>query len=716
MQSSSKTGESSPCKCIFCDKYFDRDTIDQHANWCFESQKLNNLPPSTPDNVNNSINSNTSFSSLTDSFPASQSARSSQSTLKSKTIKKRNINMSSIGSSVKKTKHSHHEVLTNNATRQTKLSFFQQDPNEFAYTGSSQSTANNVKKEMQKWQLESSQELADDVFITNSKLNNRNQPPPNASKSKAKSSTPLADKIRPNVLTDYIGQDDVLGGKTSLRSLIESGDIHSMIFWGPPGCGKTTLANIIAKSGKSKANMRFIQLSATSSGTQKVREVIDIAQKDRTMFNRQTILFMDEIHRFNKAQQDVFLPYVENGTIVLIGATTENPSFSLNNALLSRCHVITLQKLSSANVVTILKSALNNIEDYLDLDDFTTGNKYKIKADDQALKALGNFCDGDARKALNGLEMAIRSKIIIYNNRDITQPSQVDEVMPIKVDETKKDDHQSNGEEIKSSSLVKELNTRLSSIQEGLELILKNSKSDSCVTDEGTKDSGIDTGDEGKILDDHGEKSDSCRNVVDDERLPTIIAVTEKDVLESLQRSHLQYDRSGEEHYNIISALHKSMRGGDENAAMYWLCRMLKGGEQPTYIARRLIRFASEDVGLADNQALFIAVAAYHACQFIGMPECEVNLAQTVVYLARAPKSVECYMAYDRVKKNINEWKGPLPSVPLHLRNAPTSLMQKLGYGKGYKYNPDYDKPVQQDYLPSCLLNIDFFKERKFDN
>ncbi|EDV21276.1 uncharacterized protein TRIADDRAFT_30677 [Trichoplax adhaerens] len=478
---------------------------------------------------------------------------------------------------------------------------------------------------MQKWQLESSQELADDVFITNSKLNNRNQPPPNASKSKAKSSTPLADKIRPNVLTDYIGQDDVLGGKTSLRSLIESGDIHSMIFWGPPGCGKTTLANIIAKSGKSKANMRFIQLSATSSGTQKVREVIDIAQKDRTMFNRQTILFMDEIHRFNKAQQDVFLPYVENGTIVLIGATTENPSFSLNNALLSRCHVITLQKLSSANVVTILKSALNNIEDYLDLDDFTTGNKYKIKADDQALKALGNFCDGDARKALNGLEMAIRSKIIIYNNRDITQP-------------------------------------------------------------------------------------------IDDERLPTIIAVTEKDVLESLQRSHLQYDRSGEEHYNIISALHKSMRGGDENAAMYWLCRMLKGGEQPTYIARRLIRFASEDVGLADNQALFIAVAAYHACQFIGMPECEVNLAQTVVYLARAPKSVECYMAYDRVKKNINEWKGPLPSVPLHLRNAPTSLMQKLGYGKGYKYNPDYDKPVQQDYLPSCLLNIDFFKERKFDN
>jgi len=352
-----------------------------------------------------------------------------------------------------------------------------------------------------------------------------------------------------------------------------------MIFWGPPGTGKTTLARIIAKLTKSN----FVQLSAVGGSNKEAREVIEIA-RNRLKFDRmRTILFVDEIHRFNKAQQDAFLPAVEDGTITLIGATTENPSFEVNAALLSRCRVFVLQALNTEDIQRILIAALK---------DKTYGlGTLDIHIDPETIAYLAAMSNGDARTALNALELAVKT-----------------------------DTH-----------------------------------------------------------------------------------VTREHVAAALQRTHLLYDRAGEEHYNIISALHKSMRGGDANAALYWLGRMLEAGEDPLYIARRLVRFASEDIGLADPQALVQAVAAYQASHMIGMPECNVNLAQCVAYLARAPKSNALYVAYGRVKKDIEEL--PAEPVPLHLRNAPTKLMKDLGFGKGYKYTPAFETPeeAKQDFLPERL-------------
>lgn len=388
---------------------------------------------------------------------------------------------------------------------------------------------------------------------------------------------PLADKMRPGSLEEFFGQDELVGEKSFLRSAIEKDNVPSMILWGPPGSGKTTLASIIAN----ETNAEFIQISAVTSGIKELRKVISEAQENEWQ-KKKTILFVDEIHRWNKSQQDALLPHVEHGLMTLIGATTENPSFEVNSALVSRTRVLVLKKLETENIEKILKRALDDKEKGL--------GKMGIEIGESMIKEIALLANGDARMALNTLDIAASQ------SKKITR--------------------------------------------------------------------------------------DVVRQVI--------------------QKTHLYYDKGGEEHYNIISALHKSMRGGDENAALYWLARMLEGGENPTYIARRLLRFASEDVGLADNFALVLANNVFEACHKLGYPECNVHLAQLVIYLAKAPKSVSAYFAYNKVKKDVEEY-GNLP-VPMHIRNAPTKLMEKLGYGKGYKYTPVEDSSSQK-YLPAELQN-----------
>lgn len=402
---------------------------------------------------------------------------------------------------------------------------------------------------------------------------------------------PLADRLRPEILEEFEGQEELIGAGKMLRKLIEKDEVPSMIFWGPPGSGKTTLARIIAKMTKSE----FIQMSATASGLADLRKIVSAAQSGRKFNNRRTILFIDEIHRWNKSQQDSLLPYVENGTITLIGATTENPSFEVNSALLSRSRVFVLKSLAAENIKNILKRAISDkVRGYGEID---------IQITDKTLDYLAGVANGDARIALNALEFAVKA--------------------------SRKED------------------------QKMIQL------------DQGT-------------------------------------------IREALQKTHLLYDRAGEEHYNIISALHKSMRGSDADAALYWLGRMLEAGEDPLYVARRLVRFASEDIGLADPNALVQTTTAYTACHYLGMPECNVILAQAVAYLARAPKSNALYTAYGEVQRDIRETENE--SVPLHLRNAPTDLMKDLGYGKGYKYNPDFKEPIRQDYLPEKLKGRKYLK------
>lgn len=394
---------------------------------------------------------------------------------------------------------------------------------------------------------------------------------------------PLADRLRPDNFNDFFGQEEVVGQGKMLRQAIEVDRLPSMIFWGPPGSGKTTLANIIAKLTKSE----FVQLSAVSSGVKELREIVERAEQSLRL-GQKTVLFIDEIHRWNKTQQDALLPHLEKGTVILIGATTENPSFEVRGALLSRCRVFVLKQLSVEEIIKILEHALKDKKVGL--------GELRLKANDKVLKLLAEMANGDARVALNVLEYAA------VVNKKITPDS----------------------------------------------------------------------------------------------------------IKESFQKSHLLYDKDGEEHYNIISALHKSMRGSDANAAVYWLARMLEGGEDPLYIARRLVRFASEDVGLANSRALEQTVAAYQACHFIGMPECNVILAQAVVYLAKCEKSNALYEAINHATADVREL-GNLP-VPLHIRNAPTKLMKNLGYGKGYKYSPSHGYKEEQEYLPELLKNKKYLK------
>ena len=404
------------------------------------------------------------------------------------------------------------------------------------------------------------------------------------------STQPLASRLRPETLDGFVGQTHLLGKNKILRNLIENDKVGSMIFWGPPGVGKTTLARIIAKKTKSA----FIDFSAVTSGIKEIKEVMERAEQNRK-FGERTILFVDEIHRFNRAQQDAFLPYVEKGSIILIGATTENPSFEVNGALLSRCKVFVLQALKPEEIVVLLKNAVSSPKGFGDT---------KVTIDDECYLMIAEFSNGDARSALSTLEMAVL-----------------------------------NGD----------------------------------VQDDGT------------------------------------VIVTKETVEQCTQKKSLLYDKTGEEHYNIISALHKSMRNSDPDAAVYWLARMLEAGEDPLYIARRVTRFASEDVGLADPKALEIAVAAYQACHFIGMPECTVHLTQAVVYMSMAPKSNALDVAYALARRDALETIAE--PVPLVIRNAPTKLMRELDYGKGYKYAHDYEnKLTDMQCLPDSLAGKEYYK------
>jgi putative ATPase len=398
---------------------------------------------------------------------------------------------------------------------------------------------------------------------------------------------PLADRVRPRNLDEYVGQEHILGKGKALRRLIESDSITSMIFWGPPGVGKTTLAMIIA----SITHANFVTFSAVTSGIKEIKEVMTKAEQMRLM-GVQTVLFVDEIHRFNKAQQDAFLPHMEKGNIILIGATTENPSFEINSALLSRSRVFVLHSLTTDDIVRLLKNVLSDKRGFEDK---------KISIPEELLSTIAVYSNGDARTALNVLEMSVMS---------------------------------------------------------------------------------------GKIEND-------------------TVEINEKTLQDCMQKKTLLYDKNGEEHYNLISALHKSMRNSDCDAAVYWLSRMLEGGEDPLYVARRLIRFASEDVGLADPRALEMMVAVYNACHYIGMPECSVNLTQAVVYLSLAPKSNALYKAYTKASEDAQNTLAD--GVPLHLRNAPTKLMADLDYGKGYRYAHDFESKVTN---MQCLP--DNLKDRKY--
>ncbi|XP_055531077.1 ATPase WRNIP1-like [Wyeomyia smithii] len=427
-------------------------------------------------------------------------------------------------------------------------------------------------------------------------------------------SVPLAEKMRPIELSDYVGQEHIIGRSTVLRTLFENNTIPSMIFWGPPGCGKTTLAHIIANHCKKHDNMRFVKLSATMSGVNDVKEAVKVA-KNEMKFKRKTILFMDEIHRFNKLQQDIFLPHVESGTITLIGATTENPSFSLNSALLSRCRVIVLEKLSVDAMIQILKRALPEYDTVLlennnakpDISKLHFLPKMMITS--ETIRWLAEVCDGDARIGLNSLQLAL--------NTVTTQHRQEDQ--------------------------------------------------------------------------------------------STLKLISLHEIQEGIKKSHLLYDRKGDQHYELISALHKSIRASDDNAALYWCTRMLISGEDPRYLVRRMIRMASEDIGIADNNALTVATSTLAAVQAVGMPEADCIIAHCAVYLARAPKSREVYNAFNRCKAALECQKGPMPSVPLHLRNATTKLMRDLSYGVGYNLMQKDQSGLQ--YMPEGLEDENYFSE-----
>ena len=399
---------------------------------------------------------------------------------------------------------------------------------------------------------------------------------------------PLASRMRPEDLDGFVGQEHLLGEGKILRQLIEQDRIPSMIFWGPPGVGKTTLAGIIAH----RTNARFINFSAVTSGIKEIKEVMAQAEQSRRV-GAKTVVFVDEIHRFNKAQQDAFLPYVEKGSIILIGATTENPSFEINSALLSRCRVFVLQALKTEDLVKLLNRTIRSDNGF---------GYLNIHITDDMIHMIAEFANGDARTALNVLEMAV-------TNGDIG---------------------------------------------------------------------------------------------------PDGTTVSMETLRQCIGRKSLLYDKKGEEHYNLISALHKSMRNSDPDAAVYWLARMLEAGEDPLYVARRVVRFASEDVGLADSQAMPLAVAAYQACHFIGMPECNVILSHAVIYMAMASKSNAADAAYIRAKADAETMLAE--PVPLNIRNAPTKLMKELDYGRGYIYAHDTEeKMARMQCLPDSLAGREYY-------
>jgi len=402
---------------------------------------------------------------------------------------------------------------------------------------------------------------------------------------------PLADRMRPRTLDEIVGQDHLLGPGKVLRVAIESGELHSMILWGPPGSGKTTLASLMAHV----TGAHFVAFSAVLSGVKEIRQVVAEAEAQRSRHGQRTILFVDEIHRFNRAQQDAFLPHVEKGTIVLVGATTENPSFEVNSALLSRSRVYVLHALTEDDLLTILRRALADRERGV--------AALGADADDDVLRLMARLANGDARAGLNLLDVAVHLTPVVSGRRRLTEPT----------------------------------------------------------------------------------------------------------VRDAAQKRTLLYDKAGEEHYNLISALHKSLRDSDPDAALYWMTRMLESGEEPLYIARRLVRFASEDVGNADPAALGLTLAAKDAYDFLGSPEGELALAQATLYLALAPKSNAVYVAYEEAREDVTE--RPAEPVPLHIRNAPTPLMKQIGYGAGYQYAHDApDARVDQEHLPEALRDRQYYR------
>jgi len=402
---------------------------------------------------------------------------------------------------------------------------------------------------------------------------------------------PLAARMRPRAFDEFVGQEHLIGRRRVLRRAIEADRLPSIILWGPPGSGKTTLAYIIANT----TNSQFSPVSAASAGVNDLRRIVDEAKERRRVYQQRTILFIDEIHRFNKAQQDAILPFVEDGTITLIGATTENPSFEVISPLLSRCQVFTLKPLTEAELLIIISRALK--------DGLRGLGRLNIELDEDALSHLIIMSNSDARTALNALEMAALAT----------------------------------------------------------------------------------------LPDADGKRRISLTTIED-----------------AVQHRALRYDKAGEQHYDVISALHKSMRGSDPDASLYWLARMLEAGEDPLYIARRIVRFASEDIGMADPQALVVAMAAQQAVHFIGMPEGNLALAEAAVYMATAPKSNSLYQAYSRVQEEIKQ--GSSESVPLHLRNPVTPLMKDMDYGKGYKYAHDYPEHfVEQQNLPDSLQGKQYY-------
>lgn len=426
-------------------------------------------------------------------------------------------------------------------------------------------------------------------------------------------SAPLAEKLRPRVLSDFVGQEHLIGDGSLLLSLVESRAIGSMILWGPPGCGKTTLARLLSTS----TDGIFKELSATSSGIADVKKIFDEAKRTLKLTGKRTILFMDEIQRFNKAQQDIFLPYVENGWITLIGATTENPSFKLTSALLSRCRVFVLERLSDEEITTILTNAIQRASQ--------VDANQEVEPDREPPSSRTLFdCSQENGKGL--AEQALKAE---------------GGLRPISSEVMKTIVNLSIGDARTALSL--------------LELVLTSPRK-----------------------------------------------ATDASIISHLRRSvSSRYDRSGEDRYDMISALHKSIRGSSGDGAMYWLARMLTAGEDPLYIARRLIVVASEDVGLADHRALTLAVSAYNAVQMIGMPEARITLAHLVAYLAEAPKSTRSYEAYKRAEEAAK--MDETAPVPMHLRNAPTKMMKEMKYGEGYLYNPSYSHPVYQTYLPPLI-------------
>jgi len=410
-------------------------------------------------------------------------------------------------------------------------------------------------------------------------------------KAEQQRAAPLAARMRPQTLDEFVGQERIAGAGRLLQRSLQQGTLFSMILWGPPGSGKTTLAQLLARS----SNAHFEQMSAVSSGVAELRKLVKEAQQRQGMYGERTVLFVDEIHRWNKAQQDAILPYVEDGTLILIGATTENPSFEVNSALLSRCRVVTLEALSDANIGMVVDRALNDQPRGL-------GHLQSMLNSD-ARELLINLANGDARAALNALEVAVLA----------------------------------------------------------------------------------------------------AHPTADGQRV-----LTTDDIVEAYQRRNVQYDKSGELHYDAISALHKSVRDSDPDGALYWLGRMLRGGEDPLYVARRVVRMAIEDIGLADPAALPQCIAAQQAVHFLGQPEGDLALAQAVVYLCQAPKSNAVYRAYGQVLNDVEETRNE--PVPLHLRNAATGLMKGLGYGAEYRYAHDYaEARIDQEHLPANLAGRRYY-------